>query len=84
MLDFMLFIKSFSYLSGKRDSNPRPSAWEANALPTELLPQSGLARVKIKGVREVFVIPNSFTVRNEPIAGLEPATHALRMRCSTN
>ena len=26
-------------LSGKRDSNPRPSAWEADALPTELLPQ---------------------------------------------
>jgi hypothetical protein len=25
-------------LSGKRDSNPRPSAWEADALPTELLP----------------------------------------------
>ena len=23
--------------SGRRDSNPRPSAWEANALPTELL-----------------------------------------------
>ena len=27
------------YMSGKRDSNPRPSAWEANALPTELFPQ---------------------------------------------
>ena len=26
-------------LSGIRDSNPRPSAWEANALPTELIPQ---------------------------------------------
>ncbi len=26
--------------SGKRDSNSRPSAWEADALPTELLPQS--------------------------------------------
>jgi integrase len=26
-------------LSGKRGSNPRPSAWEADALPTELLPQ---------------------------------------------
>ena len=26
-------------LSGKRGSNPRPLAWEANALPTELLPQ---------------------------------------------
>ena len=25
--------------SGKRGSNPRPLAWEANALPTELLPQ---------------------------------------------
>ena len=28
-------------MSGKRDSNPRPLAWEANALPTELLPHSG-------------------------------------------
>ena len=27
-----------SLWSGKRDSNPRPSAWEADALPTELLP----------------------------------------------
>ncbi len=26
-------------VSGKWDSNPRPSAWEADALPTELLPQ---------------------------------------------
>ena len=26
--------------SGKRDSNPRPSAWEADALPTELFPQN--------------------------------------------
>jgi hypothetical protein len=24
--------------SGKRGSNPRPSAWEADALPAELLP----------------------------------------------
>ena len=27
--------------SGKRDSNPRPSAWKADALPTELLPPPG-------------------------------------------
>ena len=27
------------FWSGKRDSNPRPSAWEADALPTELFPQ---------------------------------------------
>ena len=32
--------KGFAFLlSGKRGSNPRPLAWEANALPTELLPQ---------------------------------------------
>ncbi len=28
--------------SGKRDSNPRPSAWEADALPTELFPLAPL------------------------------------------
>ena len=28
------------FRSGKRDSNSRPSAWEADALPTELFPQS--------------------------------------------
>ncbi len=27
------------FVSGKRGSNSRPSAWEADALPTELLPQ---------------------------------------------
>ena len=26
--------------SGRRGSNPRPSAWKADALPTELLPQT--------------------------------------------
>src|SRR5690606_8971180 len=29
--------------SGRRDSNPRHSAWEADALPTELLPRTGNA-----------------------------------------
>ncbi len=76
--------------SGKRDSNPRPSAWEANALPTELLPQKttslldGRCLEKKERSQDSFAITNSFNVRNEPIAGLEPATHALRMRCSTN
>ena len=54
----------FVFLSGKRGSNPWPQAWEACALPTELLPQCD----------------NDI----EPIPGLEPGTHALRMRCSTN
>src|SRR5687768_7529422 len=29
------------YQSGKPDSNRRPSAWQADALPTELFPQKG-------------------------------------------
>ena len=28
----------FLFLSGRRGSNPRPAAWKAAALPTELLP----------------------------------------------
>ena len=31
--------------SGRRDSNPRPSAWKANALSTELLPQIWWAKM---------------------------------------
>ena len=58
MLDFMFINKIvLSCLSGKRDSNPRPSAWEANALPTELLPRDRCARVRKKGVREEFHNP---------------------------
>jgi hypothetical protein len=30
--------------SGRRGSNPRPSAWEADALPTELLPHGATGR----------------------------------------
>ena len=30
--------------SGRRDSDPRPSAWKADALPTELLPLISVGR----------------------------------------
>ena len=36
---FQRNLKGF-FLSGKRDSNPRPLAWKANALSTELFPQN--------------------------------------------
>ena len=32
-------LESLFFLSERRDSNPRPSAWKANALSTELLSQ---------------------------------------------
>ena len=35
----MFLIYIINEWSGKRGSNPRPWAWEAHALPTELLPQ---------------------------------------------
>ena len=44
----------FSVLSGKRGSNPRPAAWEAAALPTELLPRFGL-RLMVYGLRILSV-----------------------------
>ena len=36
-------IAAVSLSSGRRVSNPRPSAWEADALPTELRPRTGLS-----------------------------------------
>ena len=44
--------------SGKRDSNSRPSAWEADALPTELLPRL----VYCKCMRCVYFVQNYFSV----------------------
>ena len=35
--------------SGRRGSNPRPSAWKANALSTELLPHVQLKKVGSDG-----------------------------------
>ena len=42
-------------LSGKRVSNPRPAAWEAAALPTELLPQSLSSPLKSGGKSTTFL-----------------------------
>ncbi len=36
----------YEKVSDRRDSNPRPSAWEANALPTEPLSQLALLQVQ--------------------------------------
>jgi hypothetical protein len=48
----VMTFKTPSSQSGKRDSNPRPSAWEANALPTELFPRDvGGTKVK-KGFKK--------------------------------
>src|SRR5437016_11857184 len=35
---FAICHQPYAIWSGKRDSNPRPRAWKARALPTELFP----------------------------------------------
>ena len=36
------------FKSGRRDSNPRPSPWQGDALPAELLPHSVLFQTGCK------------------------------------
>ena len=51
--------------SGKRDSDPRPSAWKADALPTELLPPiCGESRIRTyEGVRQqIYSLPQLATL----------------------
>ena len=53
-------------MSGRRGSNPRPSAWKANALSTELLPQffSGQRWIRTtEGVsQQIYSLPHLATL----------------------
>ena len=52
--------------SGRRDSNPRPSAWKANALSTELLPQicggQGWIRTTEGVSQQIYSLPHLATL----------------------
>ena len=75
-------------VSGKRGSNPPPTAWKAVALPNELLPQrrkkwerkdSNLRRLsqQIYSLSHLTALELShfvFLGAEEPIEGLEPTT----------
>ena len=52
--------------SGRRGSNPRPSAWKANALSTELLPQYVFFRISKE---LVHIVNRSIKVGSD---GFEP------------
>ena len=73
--------------SGKRDSNPPPTAWKAVALPDELLPQKNKWERKDSNLRrlsqQIYSLSHltalelshrCFTYMPEPIVGLEPTT----------
>ena len=57
--------------SGRRVSNPRPSAWEADALPTELRPQVGGDASDFVPRRSGMKAPGSRP--SDPGAAVEPA-----------
>ena len=84
-------------LSGKRGSNSRPSAWKADALPTELLPQvSGRRWIRTTEdiSQQIYSLPHLATLvfsqyfigkafpKLEPIEGFEPTTPRLQITCS--
>ncbi len=84
-----------SFWSGRRGSNPRPLAWKANALPTELLPQlfpSGRGWIRTtEGIASRFTVcpiwplwysPKCKRTSFEPMEGVEPTTPRLQITCS--
>ena len=52
LINQLLFIIKWS---GKRDSNSRPSGWQPDALPTELLPRSMLIIRFLQRCQENFI-----------------------------
>ena len=81
-------------LSGKRGSNSRPSAWKADALPTELLPHRVMWGEQDSNLRrhrqQIYSLPQLATLVSpqllcflfEPIEGFEPTTPRLQITCS--
>ena len=81
-------------LSGRRGSNPRPSAWKADALSTELLPQKLWAKMDSNHRRHKpadlqsapfghsGIRPSKLALYFEPLVGFEPTTPRLQITCS--
>ena len=57
-------------LSGRRNSNPRPLAWKANALPTELLPLNFPKKVRLEP--SIFIKCRPWFFIKVGRAGFEP------------
>jgi hypothetical protein len=50
VLAFMLMEYYWKAVSGRRDSNPRPSAWEADALPLSYSRMSAVMAIGAEGL----------------------------------
>ena len=79
-------LLSISYsLSGRRDSNSRPIAWKAIALPTELLPQWSEKRDSNSRPQpwQGCALPTELLSLIASPQGFEPWTYWLTANCST-
>src|SRR5882724_2835858 len=59
--------QAYAKWSGKRDSNPRPQAWKACALPTELFPRiiGGEGRIRtFEGIAGRFTVCSLWPLGN--------------------
>ncbi len=76
----LLIVRFFARnLSGRRDSNPPPAAWEAAALPDELLPhiekESGGGRIRTSEgeSQQIYSLPHLTAL--EPPQGKNERTY---------
>ena len=78
--------------SGRRDSNPRPTAWKAVTLPAELLPHYGEGWIRTnEGDANGFTVRPLWPLGNLPnysfsiklVEGFEPPTNWLQISYST-
>jgi hypothetical protein len=76
--------------SGRRESNPRHSAWEADALPTELLPQilqlqqpTTICLTASSGRGANGLVPESCGARRSAVSRSTSASSCCSMRYST-
>ena len=66
--------------SGRRGSNPRPTAWEAVALPTELLPHISHFKARTANLRFNFFGPKKFCFQPAVLHWDDPFVHQLILR----
>ena len=62
----LVLAQQYFKKSGRRGSNPRPSAWKANALSTELLPQDRMKQPILSFVSFVWAVMDSNHRRRKP------------------
>ncbi len=74
----MLYPLSHGRWSGRRDSNPQPSAWKANALPIELQPLAWSGRLDLNQrppVPKTGALPSALL----PVAGINISDFVLNV-----